>query len=43
MSEADEVRNASNHFYVALNRMLSGDAGPLADIVVSYTNPRWFV
>jgi ketosteroid isomerase-like protein len=32
MSTEDEVRAASKQFYAALNRMLSGDAGPLADI-----------
>jgi len=32
MSTEDEVRNASNKFYAALNRMANGDAGPLADI-----------
>jgi ketosteroid isomerase-like protein len=29
---ADEIRQASEHFYAALNRMLNGNAGPLADI-----------
>lgn len=28
----DEVRKASEQFYAALNRMLNGDAGPMADI-----------
>ncbi len=32
MSAEDEVRKASQQFYAALNRMLNGDAGPLADI-----------
>jgi ketosteroid isomerase-like protein len=32
MSREDEVRKASKQFYVGLNRMLNGDAGPLADI-----------
>ena len=32
MSAEDEVRNASKQFYSALNRMLSGDAGPQAAI-----------
>ena len=32
MSTEDEVRKASEQFYAALNRMLNGDAGPLADI-----------
>ena len=32
MSTEDEVREASKKFYSALNRMLNGDAGPLADI-----------
>ena len=32
MSKEDEVRNASKQFYAALNRMLNGNAGPLADI-----------
>ncbi len=32
MSAEDEVRKASKRFYAALNRMLKGDAGPLADI-----------
>jgi ketosteroid isomerase-like protein len=32
MSAEDEVRKASEQFYSALNRMLNGDAGPLADI-----------
>jgi ketosteroid isomerase-like protein len=32
MSAEDEVRKASEQFYAALNRMLNGDAGPLADI-----------
>jgi ketosteroid isomerase-like protein len=32
MSTEQEVSDASNIFYTALNRMLNGDAGPLADI-----------
>ena len=32
MSAEDEVRNASEQFYAALNRMANGDAGPMADI-----------
>ena len=32
MATEDEVRTASEKFYLALNRMLNGDAGPLADI-----------
>jgi len=32
MSIEDEVRKASAQFYAALNRMLAGDAAPLADI-----------
>ena len=32
MSTEDEVREASKKFYAALNRMINGDAGPLADI-----------
>ena len=32
MSTENEVRNASEQFYAALNRMVNGDAGPLADI-----------
>jgi len=32
MSTENEVRKASEKFYAALNRMLNGDAGPLADI-----------
>ena len=32
MSSIDEVRKASEQFYTAMNRMLVGDAGPLADI-----------
>jgi ketosteroid isomerase-like protein len=32
MSAEDEVRKASQQFYGALNRMVNGDAGPLADI-----------
>ena len=32
MAGEDEVRKTSEQFYAALNRMLNGDAGPLADI-----------
>ena len=32
MSTENEVRKASEIFYTALNRMLNGNAGPLADI-----------
>ena len=32
MSAEGEVRKASEQFYTALNRMVNGDAGPLADI-----------
>jgi len=32
MSTQEEVRQASKQFYAALNRMLNGDARPLADI-----------
>ncbi len=32
MSAENEVRRASEQFYAALNRMLNGDARPLADI-----------
>jgi ketosteroid isomerase-like protein len=32
MSTEDEVRKASEQFYAALNRMVNGDALPLADI-----------
>ena len=32
MTAQDEVRAASEKFYAALNRMVNGDAGPLADI-----------
>jgi ketosteroid isomerase-like protein len=32
MSAEGEVRDASNKFYAALNRMANGDAGPLAGI-----------
>lgn len=32
MSAESEVRKASEQFYAALNRMLGGDAGPMADI-----------
>jgi ketosteroid isomerase-like protein len=29
--EEDEVRKSSERFYAAMNRMVNGDAGPLAD------------
>jgi ketosteroid isomerase-like protein len=32
MSTQDEVRKASEQFYAAVNRMVNGDAGPLADM-----------
>jgi ketosteroid isomerase-like protein len=32
MSEEDDVRGASARFYAALNRMVDGNAAPLADI-----------
>ena len=32
MSTAEDVRNASRQFYAALNRMLNGDPGPMAEI-----------
>ena len=32
MSAEDEVRKASKQFYAGLNRVVNGDAGPLADI-----------
>jgi ketosteroid isomerase-like protein len=32
MSTQDEVRQASQRFYEALNALLNGDAGPLADV-----------
>ncbi len=32
VSAEDEVRKASEHFYAALNQMLNGNAGPLADV-----------
>lgn len=31
MSAEDEVRKASKQFYAGLNRVVNGDAGPLAD------------
>lgn len=30
--EAEEVHQASDRFYTALNRMLQGDAGPMMDV-----------
>ena len=32
MAAEDEVRQASDRFYAALNRMLNGDAGPLSEV-----------
>jgi hypothetical protein len=32
MSAEDEVRQASDQFYAALNRMLNGDAGPMMEV-----------
>lgn len=32
MSTEDDVRKVSELFYTAVNRMINGDAGPLADI-----------
>ena len=32
MAREEEVRKASKQFYTGLNRMINGDAGPLADI-----------
>jgi ketosteroid isomerase-like protein len=32
MPAEDEVRKASESFYAALDRMLNGDAGPMADV-----------
>jgi ketosteroid isomerase-like protein len=32
MSKDNEIRNASEQFYAALNRLVNGDADPLADI-----------
>ena len=32
MSTEDDIRSASNQFYAALNKMLNGNAVPLADI-----------
>ncbi len=32
MSKEDEVRKASARFYAGLNRMVNGDAAPLADV-----------
>jgi len=32
MSTEDEVRQASDQFYAALNRMLNGDAGPVMEV-----------
>ena len=32
MAAEDEVRQASDRFYAALNRMLNGDAGPLGEV-----------
>jgi ketosteroid isomerase-like protein len=38
MSTDDEVRKVSKQFYAGLNRMLNGDAGPLADIWLHSAN-----
>src|SRR5579864_1798487 len=32
MAAEDEVRQASDRFYAALNRMLTGDAGPMSEV-----------
>ncbi len=32
LSTEDEVRQASDRFYAALDRMLNGDAGPMSDV-----------
>lgn len=32
MSTEDEVRQASDQFYAALNRMVNGDAGPVMEV-----------
>jgi ketosteroid isomerase-like protein len=32
MAAEDDVRQASDRFYTALNRMLNGDAGPLSEV-----------
>jgi ketosteroid isomerase-like protein len=32
MAAEDEVRQASDHFYTALNRMANGDAGPMMEV-----------
>ena len=32
MAAEDEVRQAADRFYTALNRMLNGDAGPLSEV-----------
>ncbi len=32
MAAADDVRNASDQFYGALNRMVNGDASSMAEI-----------
>lgn len=32
MSAQDQAQQASKQFYAALNRMINGDAGPLADV-----------
>jgi hypothetical protein len=32
MSAEDEVRQASEQFYAALNSLVNGDTGPLANI-----------
>jgi ketosteroid isomerase-like protein len=38
MSTEGEVRKASEQFYAGLNRMLNGDADPLADIWLNSTD-----
>ena len=32
MAAGDEVRQASERFYAALNRLVNGDAGPMGDV-----------
>jgi ketosteroid isomerase-like protein len=39
MAAEDDVRQASDRFYSALNRMLSGDAGPMMDAQVWSHSP----
>ncbi len=38
MTAEDEVRSASEQFYAALNRLLNGDAGPMAEICSNTTD-----